>query len=163
VNISGLYQSEPNLNAMPLSLSMARHRHYLADEFTNLSIIKLLLYLPEWDPIEQVWQSLRHNELADRCVEGHEEIMKKSWSNVVEHGIALSAIAKGLPVYVLEIGLKWEINYGDWYNPYTYLVDVLQRVGIHPGKDVFNLVPRVWKTKFADNPLQSDLSISTSR
>jgi hypothetical protein len=89
--------------------------------------------------------------------------MKILWSNVVEHGIASSVIAKGLPVYVLEIGLKWEINYGDWYNPYTYLVDVLQRVGIHPGKDVFNLVPRVWKTKFADNPLQSDLSISTSR
>jgi transposase len=48
-------------------------------------------------------------------------------------------------------------------NPYTYLVDVLQRVGIHPAKDVLDLVPRVWKTKFADNPLQSDLSIPTSR
>jgi hypothetical protein len=115
VNISRLYQSEPNLNAMPLSLKMARHQHYLADEFTNLSIIKLLPYSPEWDPIEQVWQWLRHNELANRCVEGHEEIVKKSWSNVVEHGIASSVIAKGSPVYVLEIGLKWEVNYGDCY------------------------------------------------
>jgi transposase len=44
-------------------------------------------------------------------------------------------------------------------NPYTYLVDVLQRDGIHPAKDVLDLVPRVWKTKFADNPLKSDLSI----
>jgi hypothetical protein len=41
--------------------------------------------------------------------------MKILWSNVVEHGIASSVIAKGSPVYVLEIGLKWEINYGDWY------------------------------------------------
>jgi transposase len=48
-------------------------------------------------------------------------------------------------------------------NSYTYLVDVLQRVGIHPTKDVLDLVPRVWKTTFADNPLQSDLSIPTSR
>jgi len=28
-------------------------------------------------------------------------------------------------------------------NPYTYLVDVPQRVGIHLAKDVFDLVPRV--------------------
>jgi transposase len=48
-------------------------------------------------------------------------------------------------------------------NPYTYLVDVLQRVGIHPAKDVLDLVPRVWKEKFADNPLKSDLSIPASR
>jgi hypothetical protein len=45
--------------------------------------------------------------------------MKILWSNVVEHGIASSVIAKGSPVYVLEIGLKWEINYGDWYNCYN--------------------------------------------
>jgi hypothetical protein len=43
--------------------------------------------------------------------------MKILWSNVVEHGIALSVIAKGSSVYALEIGLKWEINYGDWYYP----------------------------------------------
>ena len=41
--------------------------------------------------------------------------------------------------------------------------DVLQRVGIHPAKDVLDLVPRVWKTKFANNPLKSDLSIPASR
>jgi transposase len=47
-------------------------------------------------------------------------------------------------------------------NPYTYLVNLLQRVGLNPAKDVLDLVPRVWKTKFADNPLKSDLSIPTS-
>ena len=35
---------------------------------------------------------------------------------------------------------------------YTYLVDVLQRVGLHPASQVEELMtPGVWKTKFADN------------
>ena len=42
-------------------------------------------------------------------------------------------------------------------NPYTYLVDVLQRVSQHPASKVEELTPRVWKTKFTDNPLTSDL------
>ncbi|MCC7413279.1 MAG: transposase domain-containing protein, partial [Gammaproteobacteria bacterium] len=44
---------------------------------------------------------------------------------------------------------------------YTYLVDVLQRVGTHPAKDVLDLTPRVWKTKFAHAPMKSDLAILT--
>ena len=43
-------------------------------------------------------------------------------------------------------------------NPYTYLVDVLQRVGLHPASQVEELTPRVWKTKFADDFLTSDLA-----
>ena len=42
-------------------------------------------------------------------------------------------------------------------NPYTYLVDVLQRVSVHPASKVEELTPRVWKTKFADDLLMSDL------
>ena len=42
-------------------------------------------------------------------------------------------------------------------NPYTYLVDVLQRIDRHPAKRATELTPRVWKTLFADNPLRSDL------
>ena len=42
-------------------------------------------------------------------------------------------------------------------DPYTYLVDVLQRVGEHPASRVMELTPRVWKTMFADDPLRSDL------
>lgn len=45
-------------------------------------------------------------------------------------------------------------------NPYTYLVDVLQRVSEHPSKDVIELTPRIWKSRFADNPLRSDLTDS---
>jgi len=43
-------------------------------------------------------------------------------------------------------------------NPYTYLTDVLQRVAQHPASKVEELTPRVWKMKFAKDPLQSDLS-----
>ena len=42
-------------------------------------------------------------------------------------------------------------------HPYTYLVDVLQRVAQHPANRVAELTPRLWKTLFADNPLRSDL------
>jgi transposase len=40
---------------------------------------------------------------------------------------------------------------------YTYLVDVLQRVGQHPASQVAQLTPRLWKQHFAANPLRSDL------
>lgn len=42
-------------------------------------------------------------------------------------------------------------------DPYTYLVDVLQRVSQHPANKVSELSPKIWKQKFADNPLRSDL------
>jgi hypothetical protein len=42
-------------------------------------------------------------------------------------------------------------------NPYDYLVDVLQRVARHPGSRVSELTPRLWKERFAADPLRSDL------
>ncbi len=45
-------------------------------------------------------------------------------------------------------------------DPYTYLVDVLQRVSEHPASKVIELTPRIWKTKFADNPMKSDLALA---
>jgi transposase len=42
-------------------------------------------------------------------------------------------------------------------DPYTYLVDVLQRVGQHPAARVAELTPRLWKQHFAAHPLRSDL------
>jgi len=42
-------------------------------------------------------------------------------------------------------------------DPYDYLVDVLQRVSIHPASQVADLTPRIWKEKFAQNPLRSDV------
>ena len=46
-------------------------------------------------------------------------------------------------------------------NPYHYLVDVLQRVGTHPASRVEELTPRLWKERFAENRLQSDLETLT--
>ena len=42
-------------------------------------------------------------------------------------------------------------------DPYTYLVDVLQRISVHPASDVASLTPRIWKQKFAHAPMRSDL------
>jgi transposase len=41
--------------------------------------------------------------------------------------------------------------------PYSYFVDVLQRVGQHPAARVAELTPRLWKQHFAEQPLRSDL------
>jgi transposase len=45
-------------------------------------------------------------------------------------------------------------------DPYTYLVDVLQRISEHPASRVLDLTPRVWKTNFAHNPMKSDLALA---
>ncbi len=42
-------------------------------------------------------------------------------------------------------------------DPYTYLVDVLQRIGEHPASRVAELTPRLWKERFAANPMRSDI------
>jgi hypothetical protein len=42
-------------------------------------------------------------------------------------------------------------------DPYTYLVDVLQRVEHHAASDVAALTPRLWKERFAANPLRSPI------
>jgi len=47
-------------------------------------------------------------------------------------------------------------------DPYTYLVDVLQRVGQHPASRVAELTPRLWKQHFAAAPLRSDLHCSVA-
>lgn len=46
-------------------------------------------------------------------------------------------------------------------DPYTYLVDVLQRVGDHPRSAVYELTPELWKQHFAENPRCSLLDIIT--
>lgn len=45
-------------------------------------------------------------------------------------------------------------------DPYTYLVDVLQRISEHPASRVIELTPRVWKTRFSSNPMKSDLALA---
>ena len=40
-------------------------------------------------------------------------------------------------------------------DPHTCLVDVLQRIDIHPQDRVAELTPRLWKDRFAETPLGS--------
>lgn len=42
-------------------------------------------------------------------------------------------------------------------DPYSYLVDVLQRIDTHPAFEVHLLTPRLWKQHFAETPFRSDL------
>ncbi len=49
----------------------------------------------------------------------------------------------------------WQRDWVEPINPYTYLVDVLQRISQHPASQVADLTPRLWKTRFTDNPLRS--------
>ena len=42
-------------------------------------------------------------------------------------------------------------------NPYHYLVDVLQRVSLHPNSKVGELIPKEWKIKFESSPMISAL------
>ncbi len=60
------------------------HQLSLADEFDNLTIIKLPPYSPELNPVEQVWQWMRQNELANRCFDGYDDIVNqctKAWNS----------------------------------------------------------------------------------
>jgi hypothetical protein len=47
-------------------------------------------------------------------------------------------------------------------DPYTYLVDVLQRIDTHPFSAVDQLTPRLWKQHFADAPLRSLLDTASA-
>jgi len=42
-------------------------------------------------------------------------------------------------------------------DPFTYLVDVLQRIDGHPFAEVAKLTPRLWKEHLASDPLRLDI------
>jgi hypothetical protein len=47
-------------------------------------------------------------------------------------------------------------------DPYTYLVDVLQRVEDHPASDVAALTPRLWKERFGADPRRSVIDLDVN-
>jgi len=60
------------------------HSNKLQGRFDNLSIIHLPPYSPELNPIEQVWASLRGNDLANFSFRDYEDIEKqvsRAWNN----------------------------------------------------------------------------------
>lgn len=63
------------------------HQNHLAELFPNITIIHIPPYSPELNPIEQVWSWLRQHELANRCFENYEDIVKsveRAWNNFRE-------------------------------------------------------------------------------
>ncbi len=62
------------------------HTDDIADDFSNLSILKLPPYSPELNPIEQVWSWLRQHHLANRCFESYEAIVdacSNAWNDFI--------------------------------------------------------------------------------
>ena len=64
------------LHMEQISKATPNGRHSVVEEFDNLSIIKLPAYSPELNPIEQVWQWLRQNELANKCFKDYDDIVE---------------------------------------------------------------------------------------
>ena len=79
-------RTAPGRHAVIVTDGAAFHQEYLADEFDNLTIVKLPPYSPELNPVEQIWQWLRNNELANRCFKGYEDIVNecsRAWNSFI--------------------------------------------------------------------------------
>ncbi|ELA7158581.1 transposase [Vibrio parahaemolyticus] len=49
----------------------------MANDFKNVSVIKLSPYSPELNPIEQVWRWLRQRDLANQSFTDYHDIISK--------------------------------------------------------------------------------------
>lgn len=79
-------RTKPNRHAVIIVDGAGFHQEYLADQFKNITIIKLPPYSPELNPVEQIWQWLRQNELANRCFNGYEDIVNeccRAWNSFI--------------------------------------------------------------------------------
>jgi len=109
--------------------------HYVGKRETELRV-----FLD--DPDVQI--DTNHIERALRVI----PMGKKNWLfNWTESGAEAAGIVQSLLVSCKLQGI----------NPYEYLVDILQRIDQHPASKVDELIPRLWKQQFADNPLRSPL------
>lgn len=72
---------------------------------------------------------------------------RKNWLfNFTETGARYTAIAYSL----IQSCVAADVN------PTVYFTDVLQRIAVHPARDVHLLTPRMWGENFASNPFTSD-------
>ena len=54
--------------------------------FDNITLFRLPAYSPELNPVEQILQWLRQNELANKCFDGYEDIVNSccdAWNRFV--------------------------------------------------------------------------------
>lgn len=126
-------QREDLLNSNPLSKAL----NYARERETEL---KVFLSDPDVQP------DTNHLERALRVIPMGRKNWLFSWTEVGAKQI-------GIIQSLLVTCRLHDIN------PYTYLVDVLQRVSLHPASKVEELTPRLWKEKFSDNPLKSDIDM----
>lgn len=87
-----------HLKEISASIPSGRHAVVVLDQaawhttekvrvFDNLSLLPLPPASPELNPVEQVWQQLRDNWLANRCFDGYEAILDaccKAWNWFVD-------------------------------------------------------------------------------
>jgi transposase len=69
-------KTRPGRHAVVIMDGAGWHTNDIDTEFDNLSIMKLPPYSPELNPVEQVWQWLRQNKLANRCFKHYEDIVE---------------------------------------------------------------------------------------
>lgn len=82
--------TESGRHALVIADGASWHNNKALEGINNVSIIKLPPYSPELNPIEQVWQWLRQNELANQAFKGYEDIVQKvsdAW-NIFREDIA---------------------------------------------------------------------------
>lgn len=63
------------------------HTDDIAEQFPNVSIVKLPPYSPELNPIEQVWSWLRQHYLANQSFTNYNDIVEKvcsAWNGFLE-------------------------------------------------------------------------------
>ncbi len=63
------------------------HTNDIAEQFSNVSIVKLPPYSPELNPIEQVWSWLRQHYLANQSFTNYDDIVEKicgAWNCFLE-------------------------------------------------------------------------------
>ena len=69
------------------------HTDDIANQFNNLSIIKLPPYSPELNPIEQVWSWLRQHYLANQSFADYNDIVDKvcvAWNRFNESALRIT-------------------------------------------------------------------------
>ncbi len=63
------------------------HTAEVADNFDNLSILKIPPYSPELNPIEQVWDWMRQQSLANQAFKGYDDIVEQvceAWNDFIK-------------------------------------------------------------------------------
>lgn len=85
--------TEAGRHAVVIMDGAGLHTNNIADEFSNVSIIKLPPYSPELNPIEQVWSWMRQHCLANRTFKNYEDIVEsvcKAWNTFTQCAVRVT-------------------------------------------------------------------------